>query len=507
MKSNDFILTEARALLDRADAHHERSRYEERLPLSPIWAGDNREKKRGILSGSASAAQAVEALQAYWFQQIPPPREAGLAVDWHLACLRVQGNPADTLPEFCQESLFAPEEAIVRRDGQRYRPDFFRHLGTMLRLRRAVADTRLTRVLELGAGTGNLARQFLGWWPNLRYVIIDLPDTLVFSFMYLRLNFPEKTWVFVQEDESPSTEELAAADFVFCPVSLQDRVLSLDIDLFVNTASLGEMTADTVRHWFDVVQNRVRPRWLVSINRYLNTLVPGRHDWRLHENTTAMRFGAHWQIRDWELEPDYLRCPYNNKHARQLLVIAEAGDAAPAAERRQLSLDYTEDARAGSWNQPPLEMTHQDNVLVSDMTRTGILFRLWESLRLDERTDNLELMLAYLDTLCHNRDRHFEEYFQYRQRAEILAGRAGRLTSDLPGDASSAPEAASTVPLLVGSTADYNVVRFGSTVFGLPKRLGPVDLAHEDPRGREGVIVGSSVGEVMGLLERAAAPA
>jgi putative sugar O-methyltransferase len=497
-RSNDFILSAALAELALADEHHERSRYEERLPLSPIWDGENRVIKRETLREARSAPDAVARLQARWFHKVPPEREARLAVEWHLASLADANVDVAALPDFAQESPFAPEQAILRVDGRRYRPDFFRHLGTILRLRKALKGSPLSSVLELGAGTGDLARLVLGWWPAARYVIIDLPDTLVFSFMHLRLSFPELEHLFVRENTS--REEIARARVVFCPVSLQDRVLDLRFDLFVNTSSLGEMRIETVRHWFDVIQRRERPRWLLSVNRFLNTQVPGRHEWRREENTSALCFDAGWTIRDWELEPRFARSPYAGKGARNLLIIAADAGVPDDASRIAASIALAEDAACGSWNQPPLDMTCQDNPLASDLTMSGILFRLWNSVRLDRRRDNLELMLDYLDTLMRREDRHFEEHVHYAAQLDALAGDGAR-----PGV--SRRRAAADLPRLVSSIEGYNIVDYGRRYLGVPQSLGPLDLAEQDLSALPGLITGESIETVDAMIRAAVRPA
>lgn len=490
MRGNDFILNDALDFLDLADVHHVSSGYEQRLPLSPIWAGEWTDRKRAILKASGSASDAVETLQAQLFMGVPPERETQLAIEWHLDTLRKQGIDPSSLPDYAQEAFFAPAEVIYRIDGRRYRPDFFRHLGTLLRLQKALGDQSPRTILELGAGTGNLARLFLGAWPKVRYVIIDLPDMLVYSFMYLRLNFPDFSYHFVTGERPLGREEAAQFQFIFCPVSYQDAVLDLPFDLFVNTASLGETRAETVRHWFDVVQKRVQPRWLLSVNRYLNTVVPYLHDWRLEENTTAMCIDADWRILDWELEPSFMACPYVNKYSRHLLVIGER-EAADPIERKRISKRLAEEAALGSWNQPPLEMTHQDNVLASDLTQSGILYKIWQSIRLDESETNLQLMLSYLDTLCHKSDRHFEEYFQYRQQLDLLAGKS---TAVAPNDIlASRPD--TMPPILVEALLGFNIVKYKSRYLCVPQALGSRDLTNEDVDSLPDVLIGRDLAD------------
>ena len=472
---NDFLLDDARKLLADADSRPEVAEYEQHLPLSRIWADDNRRVKRELVSRCKNSIEAVETLQAYWFQQVPPPDEARLAVEWYAHTLKNAGIDHTKLPEFCQESDFCPEDTVVRLEGRKYRPDFFRHLGTMLRFRVATQNVPLRRILELGAGTGNLARLFRSYYPGIRYVIVDLPDTLVFSHMYLRLNFPELTWRWLSSAEKLSEADADASDVIFCPVGFEDALTELPFDLFVNTASMGEMRANAVHYWFDYIQQKISPRYWLTANRYLNTCNPAEHMWRIEENTSALRFDTRWDILDWELEAPFMRCPYVNKHARHLLIVAKRVAEGDKDSLHKRSIDLMKQAQAGSWNKPPLVMSYQDNVLVSDMTMSGILFRLWESLRLDERTDNLTLMLDYLDTLIHGADKFFEEMPQYQEKLRQKGG-------------PSRPKPGLRPPIFITSVGRYNVVLYDGRYFALPVALGPVDLERVDASKLTGVI-------------------
>ena len=143
-------------------------------------------------------------------------------------------------------------------------------------------------------------------------------------------------------------------------------------------------------------------------------------------------------------------------------------------------------------------MTGRDNVLVSDMRETGILFRLWESLRLNENSRNLEIMLRYLDTLCHRDDRHFEEYFQYADRLAGRTSSAARMPerwAELSGRRSTADPHFAT-PVLVDAIAGINVVKYRGKYFGIAHALGPIDLQSVEPESLPGVIVADSLAAI-----------
>jgi hypothetical protein len=57
-------------------------------------------------------------------------------------------------------------------------------------------------------------------------------------------------------------------------------------------------------------------------------------------------------------------------------------------------------------------MQYRSNVLVNDMTMDGALFKLWESIRLDQNKRNVGAMLKYLSRLIVNHQ--FEEVYYYQ---------------------------------------------------------------------------------------------
>lgn len=397
--SNDFLLREACEQLAAAQTNPAVRAYTEGLPLSPIWL-QNAVAKRAALA-AASFDAALAALQTMLFVHSRSADEAALAVRWNLRQPFAAAAP--------EASAFAPEDSVVRIGGRRYWHDDFRHHGFLRRMTAALAGETPARILELGAGCGNLARLIKLAWPGVRYTIVDLPDTLVFAGMFLRANFPEARVCFLTDESAAG--ELTAADFALVPAGLEHVLAGQSFDAFINTASLGEMRRETVEYWFDFVQRRVQARRIFSCNRLLNTvLLDGGHDWRRGENGHAFAFDATWRIDDFELEPDFLRCPWQNRHARQALIfgarIAAPEPFAPAADAALM-------ARVASWNQPPHDMTAQDVALAADFTRDGVLFALWNAHRLapgtGERAAAAADLRQYLDYLCGRGDRCFEE--------------------------------------------------------------------------------------------------
>lgn len=286
-------------------------------------------------------------------------------------------------------------------------------------------DPKQFRIMELGGGCGHLAETLKLMIPHSTYIGIDLPESLFFAYVYLRTNFPESRVQFVT-DPSQLWRDFDSFDFVFVPTIFAEELKDRQVDLFVNTASMGEMNNQSIRYWMDFIQNKIKVRYFYGLNRFLNPLSVGgilTHD-RLNENEASVLFDKNWDILKWELEPPFTRCPYEEPSvvARELEIIAERimpsqklVSYAEATFRRE-SRKLIDDIKDEDWFKhlsKNKNMAMRSNVLCNDLTMTGTLFKLWESIRLDPNTTNVSMMLMYLSTL-QRKDYPVEEWFYYR---------------------------------------------------------------------------------------------
>jgi hypothetical protein len=105
-------------------------------------------------------------------------------------------------------------------------------------------------VLEIGAGWGGFAYQLKTLCPRVTYVIIDLPQSLLFSMTYIKAMFSSaRMFVYGDRPLSSLAEELRSYDFVFLPHYSIEAVELPSLDLTVNIASFQEMTTDQVEQY------------------------------------------------------------------------------------------------------------------------------------------------------------------------------------------------------------------------------------------------------------------
>lgn len=133
-------------------------------------------------------------------------------------------------------------------------------LNRALLLRTAIGD--LGTVMEIGAGTGELARVLLASKIAASYVIVDIPPALAVAQEVLLSTFaPEELSLF---DDARTA--LPDPRSVRCSFLTPDQVgLITKADVGINIASFGEMTPDLVHSYVSEVK-RIGVGHFVSVN-------------------------------------------------------------------------------------------------------------------------------------------------------------------------------------------------------------------------------------------------
>jgi putative sugar O-methyltransferase len=171
--------------------------------------------------------------------------KAGTAPDWSVPAFR------EYVKELEPQDIFSPPLIMgevgynvggycVNRDVITYqeRINLMREFGVLDHLR----SKRAPLILEIGGGYGALAYFLKRRYPRARYVIVDLPRSLLFSGCYLAAALPGAGLkVFKPGDEGIGPESVTlVANFLLDQLSLPA------VDVAINTLSFAEMPAETV---------------------------------------------------------------------------------------------------------------------------------------------------------------------------------------------------------------------------------------------------------------------
>lgn len=123
-------------------------------------------------------------------------------------------------------------------------------------------------VVEIGAGYGGLAETLIKPRPNLRYTIIDLPETLIFSAAFLQTHFPNASCYMYRPGDDPKNIDWDKYQFAFLPNYRADWLRMMPRSQWaLNTVSFAEMSRDQLCRYRDLLAETL-DGLLVSVNYY-----------------------------------------------------------------------------------------------------------------------------------------------------------------------------------------------------------------------------------------------
>jgi len=125
-------------------------------------------------------------------------------------------------------------------------------------------------VLEIGAGHGGFAHLFAEQCGG-KYVVVDLPETLFFSAVFLATHNSNKRLYVYRPGDDLEMQMAEPHDFVLIPDYRADALRAVpELRLAINHVSFPEMETEVLRRYLRLVKERLNG-YLVSVN-YRNTV-------------------------------------------------------------------------------------------------------------------------------------------------------------------------------------------------------------------------------------------
>tara|TARA_B100000795_G_scaffold131886_1_gene98423 strand:+ start:812 stop:1852 length:1041 start_codon:yes stop_codon:yes gene_type:complete len=130
------------------------------------------------------------------------------------------------------------------------------------------SKNKINLICEIGGGFGLLAKMIMLEQTNLKYFLIDLPETNLLSHYYLSNTFPDKKFFTHTQckENTISESDLENHDiFILNPwVSYKN----IRFDLFINAQSMMEMKNKIVKKYFDFIHSHISNNgFFYNINR------------------------------------------------------------------------------------------------------------------------------------------------------------------------------------------------------------------------------------------------
>lgn len=203
-----------------------------------------------VCDGKGLSVSSLELTDRTWDQVKGNLRERGLAFVYKNLSM-VKSLPDRYVfkpPSMLGECGYSVNGTIVNRDtnGYQERINLIFESGLGNYLDSLLEQRNEIRILEIGGGYGALAYWFKQAFPKATYSIVDLPECILFSRLYLTLTIPDM----------PTSFGLAPAKYGirFIPNFMSEQ-LKDSFDLVINTLSMSEMSAYQVERYADLIKN------------------------------------------------------------------------------------------------------------------------------------------------------------------------------------------------------------------------------------------------------------
>lgn len=159
-------------------------------------------------------------------------------------------------------------------------------------------------ILEIGGGYGAPART---WMKNpiarpRCYLILDMPESLFFSDVFLRKEFGRDSVYYVTSKDALPAAKLEKYQFILCPLPNFTALEKLPVDLVINTGSLQEMSEEWVDFYREFL-DRLHCRWFYTLNYFAQ---PVNALWE-SGNLLSPRLSPRWTARLLRWNPAFIR--------------------------------------------------------------------------------------------------------------------------------------------------------------------------------------------------------
>jgi len=157
-------------------------------------------------------------------------------------------------------------------DGSVIHPESIRFHYTSVEICSLLYGIEKPVICEIGNGAGGQAYKVISDFnESLTYVLMDIPEVLVFASYFLMVNFPTKKTLLYGEDDfvKETTENY---EIILQPNFVLPDIETHSVDLFLNDCSFSEMESDTVAEYLCQIERSCR-KYFMHINH------TGRYNW------------------------------------------------------------------------------------------------------------------------------------------------------------------------------------------------------------------------------------
>ena len=204
------VLEYAKDKLVRINRLCEERNFYQRVPVSEIWLFNYRTIHRKLITDATNPEKFIyEALAAPTFSwaawassNYKDSEIVRRNVAWYVNWMKEMGKELSDFPAEMEESKYAFQGTTVKVDNRNVSPELLRLLAYIITMDKHLnLNKQNLQILELGSGYGGMARVLSLYRPDAKFTLIDLPESLFFAYIYLKMNFPEKRIVYASSED------------------------------------------------------------------------------------------------------------------------------------------------------------------------------------------------------------------------------------------------------------------------------------------------------------------
>lgn len=408
-------LKQLKQIVEHVNAQPEQKDFYSKYPLGVTWVRNVFKVLNEIIQEESSAEEKLQSVQDtdLFNSDSQDDIVKGKTLQCWTAYFLRKGIDLRSLDPSFQESPYYQEKNTFNAFGKLFSLDFFTKLNIVFDIEKYRITPRT--VLEIGGGFGAQARLLKLRYPFVHQILIDLPETLFFAYINLKLNFPSAKIIFTKnKDEVEKYVVSQDYDFLLVPSFFSDYLSRTPskIDLAINTRSFGEMHNKGSKYYIDLIENKLNVTYILLLNRFLNTVDSASHPQRLQENGCYAQLGPNWKVIHWETDPEFTNFPFFEQASpRELYFMAEKCSTPEGPD--------IEDIFLHSWYR---EFNTHPNYHSKYKYSNDVLSRLVNSVRVNPHAKNLDALIKYMYTL--EGKFPFEERYYYMDLYKKMIGKA-----------------------------------------------------------------------------------
>ena len=165
------------------------------------------------------------------------------------------------------------DDPFIKIDNHKITTDKVVSLLDCEKINKAFNLDDISKILEIGAGSGRLADAILSLEANKKYVICDIPPAIFISYKRLQVAFPEKkiSLLFDVTNKDELEKKINESDISFIFPHQLDLFSKNFIDLVLAVDCLHEMDQKTIQNYFEKI-NKLTNKFYFSV--WDETLLP-----------------------------------------------------------------------------------------------------------------------------------------------------------------------------------------------------------------------------------------